>query len=181
MPRRPPTEAEWAGLWADLGGSPRAAARTRSAFLDDPAVTLRWLDAHLRPLERPTDYDIDLWLAKLAHPRYGEREEATRQLVRHFDVAGPAVTGLLAATKSPEVEHRLRMVIDRHANLGGDGEVVRLVRAVAILERIDSADARKLLLRLARGGGIPAERAKAALRRLTAGKSANNPPAPTAR
>jgi hypothetical protein len=181
LPRRPPTEAEFAALWADLGGSPRAAAKTRSAFLDDPAVTLRWLDAHLWPLERPTDYDIDLWLAKLAHPRYGEREEATRQLVRHLDVAGPAVTGLLAATKSPEVEHRLRMVIDRHANLGGDGEVVRLVRAVAILERIDSADARKLLLRLARGGGIPAERAKAALRRLTAGKSADNPPAPTAR
>lgn len=166
LPRRTPTDAEFRQLWTELGGSPRAAARTRSGFLDDPAATLRWLDANLRPLPRPTGFEIDWWLAKLAHPKFAEREEATRQLVRHFDVAGRAVAEMLAATRSPEVEHRLRMIIDRQAGLGGDGAVVRLVRLVTILERMGASDANRLLLRIARGGGVPAERAADALVRI---------------
>jgi hypothetical protein len=44
--------------------------------------------------------------------------------------------------------------------------VVRLVRAVTILERIGSSEAMKLWFRIARGGGVPAERATDALVRM---------------
>jgi WD40 repeat protein len=164
-----PTAADLEMAWADLAGDAADAVRGRATFLTRPADSIAWLKDRLRPIPHPTEYDIDLWLARLAHRRFAVREEATRLLARHFDVAEGPIREVLAVTKSPEIEHRLRGLLASQTH-GADAESVRLNRLVVILERIGTADARELLFRSARGAGVPAVRATDALERLRAGR-----------
>jgi hypothetical protein len=120
----------------------------------------------VRALPQPTEAEIDQWLARLSHPRYAAREEATRALARHLDVTEGPVREYLRFTRSPEVEDRLRRVLDSQTGIGRDAEVARLVQVIGVLERMGTMEARQLLLRVARGGGVPAVRAIAALARL---------------
>ena len=135
-------------------------------MLAHPGATVAGLRELAKPFPRPTDFDIDSWIVRLTHPRYAERERAARELTRHFEIAEPAMREVLASTKSPEMDTRLRRILDRHTDPIMDADELRLTRAVAILERIGTPGARKELMRLARGGGQPAERAVDALVRV---------------
>lgn len=166
LPRTPPTEADWDRIWSDLAGDPRAVRRARLVLLAHPNEALAGLTRRVRALPRPTALEIDQWMARLSHPRYAVRELATRLLVRHFDVTEGPVREYLAFTKNPEVEHRLRVVLDSQTGIGRDAEVLRLLQIVGVLERIGTPAAREVLAKVAAGGGLPASRATAALDRL---------------
>jgi WD40 repeat protein len=166
LPRTPPTATDWDRVWSDLAGGARATSRSRLVILAHPAAALTELSRRVRALPQPTEFEIDEWLAKLSHPRYAVREEATRQLIRHLDVTEGPVREYLRFTKSPEVEDRLRRVLDSGGGINRDAEVTRLVQVIGLLERIGTPEARRLLMRVARGGGVPAERAADALVRI---------------
>jgi WD40 repeat protein len=166
IPRAAPTAKEFERLWIDLGGDIRSATRARAEMLAHPSAAIAGLRDLAKPFPRPTDFDIDSWIVRLTHPRYVERERAARELTRHFEVAEPAMREVLASTKSPEMDVRLRRILERHTDPITDADELRLSRAVAILERIATPEARKELMRLARGGGQPAERAVDALVRI---------------
>jgi hypothetical protein len=164
LPDREPTAADFEQAWADLVGDARGVVRARSMMLAHPAAATGWLGERLRAIPHPTEYDIDLWLARLSHRRDAVREEAARQLARHFDVSEGPMREVLAVTRSLEVETRLRALLDSQTR-GGDAEAARLVRLVAVLERMRTPKARELLFRIARGAGVPSVRATDALER----------------
>jgi WD40 repeat protein len=166
LPRTVPSAKEFERLWIDLGGDIRSATRARAVMLAHPGATVAGLRELAKPFPRPTDFDIDSWIVRLTHPRYAQRERAARELNRHFEIAEPAMREVLASTRSGEMDVRLRRILDGHTDPIMDADVLRLNRAVAILERIATPEARKELMRLARGGGEPAERAVDALVRV---------------
>jgi len=166
LPGAVPTAKEFERLWIDLGGDASSATRARAVMLAHPSATVECLRHLAKPFPRPTDLDIDTWIVRLTHARYAERERAARELTQHFEVAEPAMREVLATTRSPEMDVRLRRILDRHTDPILDADELRLNRAVAILERIGTPEARKELMRLARGGGQPAERAVDALVRV---------------
>jgi WD40 repeat protein len=169
LSRARPTAAEFDRLWGDLASDPRTADRARRRLLAYPDAAIAALRKNLRGLQQPTELEIDQWLARLSHPRFAVREEATLALIRHIDVTEAAVRELLASTTSPEAQQRLQTVLATIKRPGSAAPVVRLMRTIAILERIGTADARELLLRVGRGSGPTAERAIDALERLQQG------------
>ncbi|HEX4613277.1 MAG TPA: hypothetical protein VH092_34135, partial [Urbifossiella sp.] len=108
-----------------------------------------------------------------------EREAATKSLQALGAAAAPALRSALKGTASVEQASRLRRLlagVSLRVVPPGDG--LREVRAVAVLERIGTPDAQKLLAELA--GGVPdarmTEEAAAAVARL---RRPTHPPGPT--
>jgi hypothetical protein len=81
----------------------------------------------------------------------------------------PAVRQALEGRPTPEVRRRLEALVQTPASVSRSPELLRRLRAIAVLERIASKDARQLLSTL--GGGVPhapeSMAAKTALERLS--------------
>ena len=109
-------------------------------------------------------------VAKLDHDKFARREEAGRELARLGPQAGPALRRALADAKtSRDARSRIEALLKALDQwLVTDRETLRGLRAVWVLERIGSPEARAILKRLA--GGAPEARltkaAKSALGRL---------------
>jgi hypothetical protein len=83
-------------------------------------------------------------------------------------MAGPALRAALQGKPSLELRRRAQQLLDELDTATLSGERLRGVRAVAVLEHIGSAEARKLLDTLASGApeALRTQEAKAALARL---------------
>ncbi len=151
--------------WADLAADdPR---KGYSAFLElaarpGPAVAL--LQERLRPAVAVPAADVKGWIADLDSPIFARREEAARRLGERGLQVEPALRQVLAQTPPLETRKRIEALLE--AAQAPRGEDLRGVRAVGLLRRMGSAEARDLLEKL--GKGDPAARltreATAALR-----------------
>jgi RNA polymerase sigma factor (sigma-70 family) len=167
-PARQPDARQLERWWADLAGDDarRAHAAIRDlAAVPEPAVRL--FRDRLRPVaEGPSDRLRGL-IADLDRPEFERREAAAKQLTALGERAGPALREALHAGPSAEQRRRIRRLLDA---LDGapSGEAVRPLRAVEVLERLGSGEARAVLETLATG--VPGARltrdAQASLKRL---------------
>ncbi|HEY7155866.1 MAG TPA: sigma-70 family RNA polymerase sigma factor [Gemmataceae bacterium] len=149
----PLTNAQREALWGDLIGID--AARAYAAvwrLADDPQPSVSFLKERLRPVPPIPPEAIRSLLDDLDSDRFKVREEAERKL-RAF---GERVISPLRATlkEKPSLERRRRIealleVLEAPAPL--TGETLRAVRTIQALERIGSAEARKLLEELSQG------------------------------
>jgi WD40 repeat protein len=118
---------------------------------------------------------IPLWIADLDDMQFRVRETARKNLVAQRLRAVPALFQAQASQPSAEVDRRLRLILEE-LEAGGViapqgilfGEPLRAVRAVHVLERIDSKESLDVLAQIAAG---PADaratlEAKVALSRL---------------
>jgi len=167
---RPATAKELPRLWKDLSGSDAAKAYAASWRLADaPKEATHFLRERLRPSVPIRAEQVRPLLADLDSDEFRKREAAAARL-RDLD---DRVEGFLreALKGKPSLETR-RRVEDLLKDLQGppSGETLRTVRAMAVLERIGTADARHVLKTLAQG--MPEARltqeAKASLQRRTA-------------
>jgi hypothetical protein len=169
----PAVAAPWAPadadrLWADLGVADAAPAwKALWHLLDHPAEATEWVGGRLKPV--PAHADTADQIARLDDGRYAVRERAAAVLAAR----GEAIEGdLRAAIRDPRSE-------EQHRRLEGllgkfdpaappDGETLRALRAVWLLERLGTPEAKKLLERLAGGaaGSRVTREAKAALERM---------------
>jgi WD40 repeat protein len=149
----PLTDAQREALWADLIGAD--AARAYAAvwrLADDPQPSVSFLEDRLRPVPPIAPEVIRSLLDDLDSDQFKVREEAERKL-RAFGER--VVSPLRAALKEkPSLERRRRIdavleVLEAPAPL--TGEILRAVRAVQALERVGSAEARKVLEALSQG------------------------------
>jgi hypothetical protein len=153
-----------AGLWTDLAGND--AARTHRAVClltraGERAVA--FLKDRLRPAPELDRKRLERLFADLDSKDFTTREAASDELAKLGEQAEPAIRGLLAKKPSPEVCKRLEAIRGiRHP------EVSRQVRAVQVLERIGTKEARQVLKALAKGApAAPLTReAAASLERL---------------
>ncbi|HZU37272.1 MAG TPA: hypothetical protein VFA18_15220, partial [Gemmataceae bacterium] len=155
-------------LWTDLAG-PDAARAFRAGWTmtdaADQAVT--FLKAHAQPAPAPDLDRLRKRIADLDSRRFATRTAAAKELAQLGDVARPALEAALKQGPSPEARRQIEALLNARPRPLSDTDL-RLLRATAILERIGSPEARRLLARLA--GGAPGARltreAKAALARL---------------
>ena len=163
---------ELASRWDTLaGGDAVKAYRAEWELADRPAAAVALIRDRLKPAKAAELATVRSLLAKMDAEEFAEREEATKELQHLGYAAVPALRQALRGELSAEQKKRVQDVlatVAAPAILSGDS--LREVRAIAVLERAATPEARKLLADLA--GGNPEARltreAKAALKRLAA-------------
>jgi RNA polymerase sigma factor (sigma-70 family) len=148
------SEKEVAAWWADL-----AAADARRAYdaawrlAESPGPAVALFRRHLRPV---TDADLRE-LRRLAGDLDSETFAVRQQALKGLGAAGPTAVPVLrdALAKGPsaEVRRQAERLLGKLGDTPGAGESLRALRAVAVLERAGTPEARRLLGELA--GGVP--------------------------
>jgi hypothetical protein len=164
------TPKDLEALWADLGSADAAQAyRAVRALVAVPDKGLPFLRQHLRPDPAPDPKHLARLIADLDDDKFEVREKATRDLEDLGSSARPALRKVLAGQPSAEVRRRLEGLLQRPEQFLLSPGDLRGLRAVAVLERIGTAEPRELLERLVREGSDTsplARDAAAALERL---------------
>jgi RNA polymerase sigma factor (sigma-70 family) len=145
-----PAAAEAEALWADLGSPSPARGRAAVARLArHPDATAALLSARFRPPPVPADPTLAALIKDLDSDVFRAREEASRKLREYGPKAEPALRRALAGAPSPELRRRAEGILAAMAppllSLPLSGESLRRVRAMEVLERVDTPETRKLL------------------------------------
>jgi WD40 repeat protein len=157
-------EARWADLISeDVGLAHRAIWKLATG----PRESVPYLQRRLKPALGADAAVIHEWIADLDSDVYAIRHAATRNLTNAQEQAVVPMQRALKTNTSLEKRRRLEQILKVLANSpGADG--LRVIRAITVLERIGSTEARAILETLA--GGAPFARqtkeAQASLRRL---------------
>jgi hypothetical protein len=136
-------------------------------MVDAPGA-LAFLKQRLKPSAEVDAKAIRRWIGDLDNDEFAVREKASRELEKFGPEAELVYRQVLAGEPSPEVRRRLEALLNRPSLPIRSAEVLRFLRAVTILERIASPDARSVLEDLAKRapGAWQTREAKAALSRL---------------
>lgn len=134
-----------------------------------PTDMVTFLNERLHPVPNIKTERLDQLIADLDNDSFGRREVASRQLSLLGSVAEPALRKALENSPSAELRRRAEKLLEA---LPGwvikDPDTLRIVRAIWVLQRIATPEARAILEKLA--AGAPAARltqeAKAALQFL---------------
>jgi WD40 repeat protein len=147
-PELPPAELQ--RYWRDLGAEDAGRAFTAVETLSGvPAQAAALLREQMRPV--PAERIAKL-VAGLDDDDFATRESATKDLERLGRAAASALRKALQDKPSPEMRRRARALLDK---LPEDGTLVpatpQVLRALEVLERIDTAESRAALRVLAAG------------------------------
>ncbi|MBY0524021.1 MAG: WD40 repeat domain-containing protein [Gemmataceae bacterium] len=159
------TEAEL--LWDDLSSEDDyVAAEAAWELAGDDERALSLLNKHLRP-EAPHRPIADL-IADLDDNRFAVRQAATSELERVGRAAESALRGALKERPPLEVARRMEFILERITRARLSPERMRDLRAVEVLERVGTSDARRLLEVLTKGapGALLTRESRATLERL---------------
>src|SRR5205823_1163704 len=112
---------------------------------------------------------IDQLVKDLDSDNFTKRQKANKALEQLESQARPALEKVLANPPSAEARSRAKNLLERLDGPVAAPEDLRMVRAVEVLERVGTAEARDLLARLAKGaaGARLTTEASASLGRLT--------------
>ncbi|WP_020472926.1 WD40 repeat domain-containing protein [Zavarzinella formosa] len=163
--------ADLTEIWKTLEEpSARKAYAAMTSLIARPAEAVPFLTAQLKPSDgaKPDATKIAKFINDLDSPRYIVRETAMKELERLGGLARDAVKEALEKkTVSPEMRERLEKLTDKTNKPDSGTELLRPLRTVETLERMNTTDARAHLQTLADGGDSPVTRAaKEALQRL---------------
>jgi WD40 repeat protein len=163
------------GWWEALKGDASAAERAAWALSARPDQAITRLKASLKPAREPDAKRVAGLIAELDDDNFETRERAAGDLEMLGETAAGQLREALKNKPTPEQRRRLEELIDRLKGGPVGGEWLRGTRAVAVLERIGTPEARELLQALARGAPDVAltQDAAAALRRLDKRKGAD--------
>jgi WD40 repeat protein len=158
-------------LWKDLAGDD--APRAWQAILtlaSAPKEALPFVKKQLEPGAAPGAKQLARWIADLDAEQFADREKATEELVRAGKAAEDAVKKALANKPTAEARQRLDFVLSKlNGTLGPNPEEIRAARAVELLEKVGTADARRILEEIAKGNDVRlTAEARSALGRLKA-------------
>lgn len=161
-----------ADLWEKVSGkSAKAAWLAMRELTDRPDVALKLVREHVKPAPapaKPTAEQIAAWIAALDAPAFAAREDAMKELKRLGKSVEKDLKKALEATPSAEVKERIEKLLGLVLKPAAANPTES--RAVELLERIGTAEAKAELTKLA--GGDPAslmtQDAAATLKRLAA-------------
>jgi WD40 repeat protein len=133
-----------------------------------PDETVRLLRSHLKPATAADSKLVAYLITDLGNAKYEVRERAYRQLVQFGEQVEQALRESAAKPNNAEVKKRIDALLKAIAVPPPDPERIRQLRAVELLERTGTAEARELLNTLARGDSAAriTKDAAAALKRL---------------
>jgi WD40 repeat protein len=158
--------------WDELAGDDASKAYVAGWKLSEApaAEVVAFLRERVRPAGGIDREETRKRIAELDSPVFVTREAATRRLQQ----MGPAVLPYVRhppAGMSAEAVERLETLVRRLSDPVPPAETLRVLRVIAVLERIGTDDARKLIDELARGAADAPETkaARSALGRLWRG------------
>jgi hypothetical protein len=142
-----------AKLWDVLADKNTTAAHKAGwELMDRPAEAVALLRDKLKPARPADEAVVKSLIARLNDQEFAEREAASKALQALGAAAAPALRSALKGDPSAEQVDRIkRLLAAVNLSVVPAGERLREVRAVAILERTGTAEARKLLDELASG------------------------------
>jgi hypothetical protein len=148
-----PAAKDLDGFWRDIGGNARTAHRALAHLAKAPAEAVTLVREYLPPApgRPPEPREIARWIADLDSDRFQMRQQATRALRETGRIAESAMQEALKARPSLEQKWRLEELLRRLHRTGVAAEMLRPVRALELLERIGTPDARRLVEELAAG------------------------------
>jgi hypothetical protein len=148
-----PAAEDLHGLWRDLDGNARTAHRALARLAKAPAEAVTLVREHLPPApgRSPEPREIARWIADLDSDRFQTRQQATRALRETGRIGECAMEEALKGTPSLEQKLRLEELLRRLHRTGVAAEMLRPVRALELLERIGTPEARRLVEELAAG------------------------------
>jgi hypothetical protein len=172
-PAKPATvdEKQLAAWWADLRADDAAKAYAAVWRLTDaaPESVAPFLVKFLRPEAAPDPARLEKLIADLDSDTFRVREKAAKELEDLGHAAAPALQKALAGKLAPETAQRIEQLLARKPDVANRPEQLRRLRAMQVLERIGTAETRKVLADLAAGLPLAAEtrEAQAALGRTS--------------
>jgi RNA polymerase sigma factor (sigma-70 family) len=175
-PAEKPDALQLEHWWADLAGDDaRKAHAAVWGFLSAPEHALPLLRDRLRPAPAVPAGIVRRLIADLDSNEFGRREAASAQLAALGEQVHAALQAALGANPPVEVRHRIEALL-ADPGLVRSAEVLRHLRALEVLERIGSPEARQVMEALARVApeARPTREAKASLERLS-GRQAAKP------
>jgi WD40 repeat protein len=148
-----PAAEDLHGLWRDLDGNARTAHRALARLAKAPAEAVTLVREHLPPApgSPPEPREIARWIADLDSDSFQTRQQATRALREIGRIGESAMEEALKGTPSLEQKRRLEELLRRLHRTGVAAEMLRPVRALELLERICTPEARRLVEELAAG------------------------------
>jgi len=162
-------EKDISGWWADLAAEDAGKAHAAAWRLADApaAVVVPVLARHLRPVALDGEV-IRRAVAVLDNESFAAREGAAKRLEGMGGAVVPDLRRALVKSDSAEQRRRLEGLIEQLSGPISTPNGLRRLRAIGVLERLATRDARKLLAELADGPVHPREAraARAAVDRL---------------
>lgn len=165
-----------ARLWTELASeNAETACRAIRELIQAPDQTVAYLGKQLQPAPPLADGKIKALVGQLDSESFAERQRAGRELLELPDLAEPALAEALKNMPSLETRRRIEALLSelKEKREKGpwlvSGESLRQWRAIEVLERTGTPEARRLLERLAKGGphAVLTRQANAAAQRLT--------------
>lgn len=157
-------------LWSDLAGLDAARGMEAVWKLQDrPEQALSLLKERLRPATAPDVVKFKKLIENLDGDGFREREWAMRALAGLGDSAKPGLEAALRSKLTAEQEKRVRdLLAELDSRKPPRGDDLRGIRALAVLEYIQTEESRKLIASLAAGleGARLTREAKETLERL---------------
>jgi hypothetical protein len=156
-----------AALWADLADDDAAKAyRAIIQLSAQPAGALKHASKQLRSAASPTPERLAALLTDLESAQFAVREQATKALESFGDLVEPALRKALNKSPSADGRDRIERILAKLED-HTKGQALRHLRAVELLERIDTPESLQLLKTLADGasGALLTREAQAALKR----------------
>ena len=141
--------AKW---WPELAGEPATADRAMREMTASPGAAVMELTAHLRPAVAPDPARVANLVQRLDQDRFAAREQAAADLAGLGDAAVSLLKAARDRATSEEARTRLDAILARLRDARSPHRL-RERRAVEVLERVRTGDARAVLDDLA--GGRP--------------------------
>jgi WD40 repeat protein len=164
-----PSKRSLEALWADLSSADAALAYRSGLALARTEGVVRFLAGKLPPVSPPDPARIKKWIEDLDDEDFHRREKASKELLRLGEWAEPHFHKAIKQPASLEVYYRVKGLLAALPPwLLGEGETLRRVRAIGVLGRVGTVEARALLKKLA--DGAPEPRQQQAARRVLASR-----------
>jgi WD40 repeat protein len=157
-------------LWADLAsGDARRAFDALRSFLAAPRQTTMLMQERLRPVAPLDEQHVARLLSDLDSNVFIVRQRATNELENLGERIEPDLKRVLTDATTLELRLRIERLLEKLTSGAAPApEVLRTLRAVEVLERIGTPEARQILDSLTHGaaGARLTRQAKATLERL---------------
>jgi len=167
--RRELTDKQVETLWDDLALLDGAKGNNAvQGLVAGPEQTIAFLKGRLRPVAPVDRKRLEALLADLGSQQFAVRQKATEELEKIGELAETALRNVLAGQPGLELRQRVDNLLDQLvSNRPPAANRLQVVRALEVLERINTAEARSVLEKLAEGAPLARQTqdARAALER----------------
>jgi HEAT repeat protein len=141
-------EKRWQALAGDDAAKAFAAIRELAAT---PKDTVAWIKERLKPAAPIDMKHVEELLKQLDSDQFKVRDTATTELLKFDEQIVPVLDKALAANPTLESKQRLEGLRGKRTGIILQGERLRAYRAIEVLERIGTPEARQVLQALAKG------------------------------